>query len=42
MTSWATILHHAQGPVTALAVDPSGTYMATAGADSQIKVRLPD
>ncbi|PNW74954.1 hypothetical protein CHLRE_12g502800v5 [Chlamydomonas reinhardtii] len=27
-----------QGPVTALAVDPSGTYMATAGSDSQIKL----
>ncbi|GIL70431.1 hypothetical protein Vretimale_3566 [Volvox reticuliferus] len=26
------------GPVNALAVDPSGTYMATAGMDSQIKV----
>lgn len=27
-----------QGPITAMAVDPSGTYMATAGADSQLKV----
>jgi U3 small nucleolar RNA-associated protein 7 len=28
-----------QGPVTALAVDQGGTYMATAGSDSQIKAR---
>ncbi len=27
-----------QGPVKALAVDPGGTYLATAGVDSQIKV----
>ncbi|KXZ55840.1 hypothetical protein GPECTOR_2g1391 [Gonium pectorale] len=27
-----------QGPVTALCADPSGTYLATAGADKQLKV----